>query len=310
MTSLGNKFRYNTLIRWFDELELFTKVTVFSASGINNGAEFSDCTNLEKIKLPPYLTTLGNGYSYGRGCFRNTKIEEIYIPDTVTKMTDGAFISCSKLKKVRWSANLNIGYRNGISAAGTFQNCSALEELTNIGATTSLAGREFKSCNNYDFAEMPWENITFIGEQALAYCSKLPTSIVFKKLTRIDNYFARDSSIRNGYFPAFSNLGTSAYAWRYCPLTLVDFSKSLTGVYSKDSAHTLVLHGDDYSSLTISYPQNVTRVYVHAAILEDFKTRFTSLASKTFAIGGEEWTAAFGSSDEWADYTYHGVEHE
>ena len=310
VTSLGNKFRYNTLIRCFDELELFTKVTVFSASEINNGAEFSDCTNLEKIKLPPYLTTLGNGYSYGRGCFRNTKIEEIYIPDTVTKMTDGAFISCSKLKKVRWSANLNIGYRNGNSAAGTFQNCSALEELTNIGATTSLAGREFQSCNNYDFAEMPWENITFIGEQALAYCSKLPTSIVFKKLTRIDNYFARASSIRNGYFPAFSNLGTNANAWRYCPLTLVDFSKSLTGVYSKDSAHTLVLHGDDYSSLTISYPQNVTRVYVHAAILEDFKTRFTSLASKTFAIGGEEWTAAFGSSDEWADYTYHGVEHE
>jgi len=286
----------------------FTNVKVFTFN--SNGGEFKSCTSLAKLKLPPYLTSLGNGYSYGSGAISYTQIEEIYIPDTVTTMMDGTFRNNTKLRKVRWSANLNIGYRNGNSAGGTFQSCSALEELTNIGATTSLANMEFQSCSNYDFAEMPWENITNIGLQALAYCPKLPTSIVFKKLTRIDNYFARNSSIRNGYFPAFSNLGTNANAWRYCPLTLVDFSKSLTGVYSKDSAHTLVLRGDDYSSLTISYPQNVTRIYVHAAILEDFKTRFTSLVNKTFAIGGTEWTAAFGSSDEWADYTYHGVEHE
>ena len=56
ITSLRRKFMKNTEITSFDELENFTNITVLNGDG--NGGEFTGCTNLGSIKLPPNVKSI------------------------------------------------------------------------------------------------------------------------------------------------------------------------------------------------------------------------------------------------------------
>ncbi|MDO4185149.1 MAG: hypothetical protein Q4D30_01475 [Bacteroidales bacterium] len=55
----------------------------------------------------------------------------------------------------------------------------------------------------------------------------------------------------------------------------------------------------------------VVALYVPASAVETYKANstFSGKASVIYAIGGAEWAAAFGSSDEYADYDLYGVPH-
>lgn len=55
----------------------------------------------------------------------------------------------------------------------------------------------------------------------------------------------------------------------------------------------------------------IVALYVPASAVETYKTNstYSRFANVTYAIGGAEWTAAFGSSDEYADYDLYGVPH-
>ena len=50
-------------------------------------------------------------------------------------------------------------------------------------------------------------------------------------------------------------------------------------------------------------------LYVPANFVDAYKNSWPSMANKTYAIGGSEWTAEFGSSSEYADYDFYGVSH-
>lgn len=188
-------------------------------------------------------------------------------------------------------------------AANAFDTCSNLQSI-DITGKTSLGNYAFRNCSHLATSSIDWGKIISIGDSAF-WGTNIPVYIVLSKLTYSGNYWSRDTPLRRVYLPVYQAT-MAEYTWEFSPMILFDFGKNLTGKFRSTNygsrALVLVLRGDDYSGLTILYPNYVGRVYVHATILDAFKTRFTSLASKTFVIGGEEWTSAYGSSDEWADY--------
>lgn len=63
---------------------------------------FNDCENLTSINLPDTLLGIGQKAFYG------AKLNEIIIPDSVTKVGREAFGNCTNLTKVKWSKNTPI----------------------------------------------------------------------------------------------------------------------------------------------------------------------------------------------------------
>jgi hypothetical protein len=63
---------------------------------------FNFCEDLQSIKLPPGLTTLGE--SAFKGC---KSLQSISIPDGIRTIPRSAFMDCSALKEVIWPKNLH-----------------------------------------------------------------------------------------------------------------------------------------------------------------------------------------------------------
>lgn len=78
---------------------------------------FSNCTNLKKINIPPSVTEIGHEAFWSSGLekvylhsglqqigeytFARTHITEIFLPETLVVVSEGAFKACKELKKIR-----------------------------------------------------------------------------------------------------------------------------------------------------------------------------------------------------------------
>ena len=81
-------FANNSTIRTFDEFEYFTCFGHISSDSPWNPSTYGlfwNCTNLQSIKLPPNIPSLGNYM------FRGTALTRIDIPDSVTEVKDQSF---------------------------------------------------------------------------------------------------------------------------------------------------------------------------------------------------------------------------
>ncbi len=67
----------------------------------------ADCYNLKSVRTPSKLETI---YEYA---FSNTSISTIDIPNTVTRIENNVFNSCSKLENIELNNNKNYKYENG-----------------------------------------------------------------------------------------------------------------------------------------------------------------------------------------------------
>ena len=73
----------------------------------------ADCYNLKSVKIPSKLETI---YEYA---FSNTSISTIDIPNTVTRIENSVFNSCSKLENIELNNNENYKYENGFLVSNT-----------------------------------------------------------------------------------------------------------------------------------------------------------------------------------------------
>ncbi len=143
----------------FDDCEKLENVKLSSRLEHIGAGMFKDCYSIHHINLPESIHTIHVS------AFKGTDIEEIIIPDGVSRIETGAFGDCKWLSKVKLPKNLKTleGY--------TFLGCSS---LTHIELPTSI-----ENLNNSSLAATALEHIeiphgvSIIGPSLLSHCKHL-----------------------------------------------------------------------------------------------------------------------------------------
>lgn len=175
------------------------KITFENPDTIIGSVAFLDCTALEEIILPENLTKLER--KTFEGCI---SLKEIVIPSGVTEIESNVFNGCTSLESVELPDSLT---KLGGSA---FEACVALESVvfpsmlieidhdafsgcTNLKTVTFSEGlliigdQAFSNCDSLTSVVIP-EGVTTIGEGAFEYCASLSEIYLPSTITEIDSY--------------------------------------------------------------------------------------------------------------------------
>lgn len=125
-----------------------------------NGAA-ADVTIPSRYQGKP-VTTIGHA------AFFNSAVTSVTIPDSVTSISDGAFINCPKLT--------NISIPNSVTSIGfsAFSSCTSLKSITLPSSLSFISGALFLGCSQLTTIHIP-VSVTSIGNNAFADCPSLMT---------------------------------------------------------------------------------------------------------------------------------------
>lgn len=133
-------FRQNSIIRLFNELELFINIQGWtSADGY-----FTNCTNLEEIVFPCPTSNKTLPRSMFSGC---SKLKKIIIKEGVTRINGWFFFECTSLVYIELPSTLSVfGAATG-NTYTTFQNvpsgCSVILKATTPPTATNNVFNRF-----------------------------------------------------------------------------------------------------------------------------------------------------------------------
>ncbi|MCD7822436.1 MAG: leucine-rich repeat protein [Oscillospiraceae bacterium] len=175
----------------FSDCKKLTSVYIpNSVTSINYGA-FKNCEKLEGITINDDNThfTIVDGVVFNKSMTSliwypnaSTFGQSTYtIPDSVTTIAAGAFITCDNLTSVYMSDNVtSIGYE-------AFWCCSNLANITLSNNITSIPQYAFTSCDSLAELELPY-GLKTIGGSAFSYCEGLKSIVIPDSVTSIGTY--------------------------------------------------------------------------------------------------------------------------
>ena len=191
------------------------------------GGPFTDCSGLKSVTFEDGCTEIAEYlFDYCTG------LEEITIPETVTKIGSGSFKKCTALRTVVFSENLT---RIEDSA---FNGCISLEEVT-----------------------LP-DSVTYLGSYAFVYCSSLSRLVLSKSLEEMSyGCFQSCTKLTAVEIPASLNksAGSNCSSVRGGPFTDCSGLKSVT---FEDGCTEIAEYLFDYCTglEEITIPETVTKI--------------------------------------------------
>lgn len=133
-------------------------------------------------------------------------IEEVVIPENVTKLCGGLFSNCTKLKRVELNENIEI------IPEKAFYNCVSLEEVKAEGNITSVRGNAFSGCEQLNKFES-LSNVKTIGANAFSGCKELKEVALNKVETLMDDAFSGCIGVKKvDLSGSLKNIGESAFS--------------------------------------------------------------------------------------------------
>ena len=215
--------------------------------------------NVRALTIPDTL----DGYTVvaiGSSAFaKNTYLQSVVIPDTVTKIDAGAFSECTNLSGVALSEGLvelgkyafggtaltniiipksletaHTGWEhigNSTKTDGPFANCGQLKKVTLEAGSTQIAQFVFAGCNALEQVDLP-DTLTKISKGAFIACTNLESVALPDTITKIDEgAFTECTKLKNINLPK-SLIELGRYAFGETALTNIIIPKSL------ETAHT------------------------------------------------------------------------
>ena len=107
------------------------------------------------VRLPASITAIGEG------ALMDSRIEEVVIPQDVTRVGADAFAQCRRLTRAELSEGM------ATVEARTFEGCGLLADVSLPGSLSAIGDRAFFGCRSLGEISMP-ESLTCIGHEAFA----------------------------------------------------------------------------------------------------------------------------------------------
>ncbi len=143
------------------------------------------CSTLTSIAIPNSITRIGDGAFYG--C---SSLSSITIPNSVTRIGEGAFSGCCSLNKMTVDTN-NKYYDsrkkcNAIIETATNKLIVGCSTTTIPNSVTSLGNYVFSGCSSLTSITIP-NSVTSLGNYVFSGCSSLTSIVIPNSVTSIGN---------------------------------------------------------------------------------------------------------------------------
>lgn len=216
----------------------------------------------ESYSIPESVIAVGVG-AFGR----NSKIREIFLPDSVRVIETAAFAGCSSLTSINISNGLeSIGYgafarctslKNIILpdtvksiGASAFEGCSGLTGIVLSNHLESIGPETFKDCSSLIFVSVP-DSISSIGERAFENCSDLESITLPQGLKIIENnLFEGCEALRHIELPESIQIIKRMSFWGCEKLQSISFPSTLESIEEVAFNYCRLLEKVDLSKCT------------------------------------------------------------
>lgn len=137
------------------------KVIEIGDGAFSSSSNLSNCSNITKVTMPDSLTRIGNG------AFVDCKnLKDIVIPDSVTSIGEYAFLRCNSLSSITIPDNVvSIGNH-------AFSECIGLLKVTLSNSKVNIDDYAFSDCTSLQSVTIP-DSVVSIGNDAFWACSNL-----------------------------------------------------------------------------------------------------------------------------------------
>ncbi len=229
-----------------------TDVEIPASLGAYSNCPFYGDTALKNVTLKPGLTAISGHYyndfgvEYG-GLFAYSGIEELTIPDSVTKIGEQAFHECTALTTLHWPASDSVTEID----EGAFYGCSALSEMTIPKSVTTIGENAFENCTGLLRVEFSVDELytseQTLGKAAFRGCAALQEVMLGNRIKKIRQHtFSGNTALAEITIP-YGVTEIEANAFAGCmSLAAVFIPASVTGIgtgedeFSRGNKHTVI----------------------------------------------------------------------
>lgn len=140
------------------------------------------------------------------GVFQGTEVEEIIVPDSITKIGSPAFASADSLETVTLPEDMITLTNSLFFGDKNLKNVNYSDHLASIGQGA------FMNCSSLETIEIP-DTVIFIGMGAFSGCSSLNEAVIPEGVTMINgNLFSNCTSLENVQLSSQTNMiGMNAF---------------------------------------------------------------------------------------------------